>query len=214
MKEGIDMGIFWGIIICGIVFLTMGRLKEEEDQEKLKKVGRLNSTASKTQSPVTRNTFDSTNANTSSVSTATAMTAGFLAASTLDNFGNNPATGLPMVNSLFDQGGNAWGDQPVGIASDPMLGVMEAPSTETCMVNPANGLVMVGTVFDIAGNIYGFDNTMRSDVFDDGFGSSVSSGSFGSDLFDDSFGSSMFEDGFGSGSDLFDDSFSSSLFDD
>lgn len=184
------MGIFWVIIIFGIVFLTMGRLKEE-DQDKLKKVARLNSTASKRHSPVTRNTFDSTNANTSSVSTATA---GFLAASTLGNFGINPATGLPMVNSLFDQGGNAWEDQPASIVGDSMLGVMESPSTEISMVNPANGLVMVDTVFDIAGNIYGFDNTM------------------GSNLFDDSFGSSMFEDGFGSS--IFDDSFSSSLFDD
>jgi hypothetical protein len=60
----------------------------------------------------------------------------------------NPATGLPMVDALYDVAGNPYGSAlPDGSRGSLVAGY---PS-----LNPASGLPMVDTMFDVAGNPFG-----------------------------------------------------------
>lgn len=91
-----------------------------------------------------------------------------------DNYGFNPATGLPMVdefrdiqNNLFMMGGAAYIGSEIGSAMhdshSSLSDTGHAPMfDDSPMFNPANGLMMMDNLHDTAGNIFGFDSSESS----------------------------------------------------
>lgn len=97
-----------------------------------------------------------------------------LASSTACSFTRiNPASGLPMVTSGMDAGGNAYGTNSFDHEGDWNSSHDYGSTDPFPSVNPASGLPMIEHAgIDVAGNPFGVNNDWSSSGFDNSWSSS------------------------------------------